>query len=95
MRNKNNDTLVLKIRELREKIRGKVREEHLKECEEYRNLGKYYWEGLWVTPQNIKKIQKVMKKRDRIIFLEILILFIISGLLSYILYRLMKVFLLP
>ncbi len=92
---KKDDDLALKIRELKEKTREKVREGLLKEFEEYKRQGIYPWEGIWLSPQDIRKVQEKMKKRDKVVFGEVIALFIIFGFLSYVLYRLMKIFLLP
>ncbi|GAN33051.1 MAG: hypothetical protein DPW20_01715 [Candidatus Brocadia sp.] len=92
---KKNDVLTLKIRELKEKTREKVKERLLKEFEEEKRRGLYPWEGIWLSPQDIRKVQETMKKRDKVIFIEIILLFFIFGFFSYVLYRLMKIFLLP
>ncbi len=92
---KKEDALTLKIMELKEKAREKVKKELFKEAEEYRGKGIYLWEGLWLSPPDIKKVQEGMKKRDKIVFGEIIFLFFVCILLSYGLYRLMKIFLLP
>ncbi|MFN3532498.1 MAG: hypothetical protein ACK41Q_08330 [Candidatus Brocadia sp.] len=92
---KRDDALTLKIRELRKKAQEKAKEGLLKEFEKYKREGKYPWEGLWLSPRDIRKVQETMKKRDKIVFIEVITLFIVFGLLSYALYRLMKIFLLP
>lgn len=89
------DALTLKIRELRKKAREKVKEEFLKEFETYKREGRYPWEGIWLRPQDIRKVQQKMKKRDKIVFLEVLFIFFIICFISFALYRLMKIFLLP
>ncbi len=92
---KKDDILTLKIRELKEKTRKKVKEGLLKKFEESKRHGIYPWEGMWLSPQDIRKVQEKMKKRDKIVFVEVITLFIVFGLFSYILYRLMKILLLP
>jgi len=92
---KKDDALTLKIRELRERTREKVKEELLKEFEACKKQGIYPWEGIWLSPQDIRKVQGKMKKRDKIVFIEVITLFSVFGLFSYILYRLIKIFLLP
>lgn len=89
------DALTLKIRELRNKARERVKEGLFREFEEYKRQGIYPWEGMWLSTQDIRKVQENMKKKNKIIFIEILILFSIFGLISYVLYQLMKTFLLP
>lgn len=92
---KKDDALTLKIRELKERTREKVKKELFKESEECKRQGRYPWEGLWLSPPDIRKVQERMKKRDKIVFGEIIFLFFVCILLSYGLYRLMKIFLLP
>ncbi|MEP9411381.1 MAG: hypothetical protein HRF42_08260 [Candidatus Brocadia sp.] len=92
---KKDDVLTLKIRELKEKTRKEVQEGLFRESEEYRKQGIYPWEGIWLRPQDIRKVQERIKKRDKIVFGEIVLLFFVCIILSYVLYRLMKVFLLP
>lgn len=92
---KTDDALTLKIRELRKKAREKVKGVLLKECETYKSEGRYPWEGIWLHPQDIRKVQQKMKKRDKIIFIEVLFIFFIFCFISFALYRLMKIFLLP
>lgn len=86
------DALILKVRELRKEIRKKVEDELLKQCEEFKTQNKYPWEGIWLSPHEIEKVQKVMKKRDRIALGEIMVLFFLSVLLSYAFFRIMKLF---
>lgn len=92
---KKNDDLTLKIRELKEKIGEKVKEALSREFEEQKRAGLYPWEGNWLSPQDIRKVQEKMKTRDKVVFLEIMLLFFVFGFFSYVLYRLMKIFLLP
>lgn len=92
---KTDDALTLKIGELRNKTREKIKEELSKESEECKRQGRYPWEGLWLSPPDIRKVQERMKKRDKVVFGEIIFLFFVCILLSYGLYRLMKIFLLP
>jgi hypothetical protein len=92
---KKDDAITLKIRELRKKAREKVTKGLSMKFEECKKQGIYPWEGIWLSPQDIRKVQEKMKKRDKIIFAEILTLFFVLILFSYGLYRLMKIFLLP
>lgn len=92
---KKDDPLALKVVELAKEIRKKVKDEFIKKYEDFKRQGKYPWEGTWLSPQDIGKLQERMKKRDKVVFAEIIILFFVFGLFSYVLYRLMKIFLLP
>jgi hypothetical protein len=92
---KKDDALTLKIRELREKAKRTVQGGLIKEFEKYKIQGIYPWEGIWLSSQDIRKVQERLKKRDKIVFIEVIILFSVLGLFSYVLYRLMNKFLLP
>lgn len=80
--NKKVDPLDQRIRDLRKKIREKVEDHLLRQYDKAQKMGKYPWEGMWLTPQDIEKIQKTMKKRDRIVFAEIIALFLLMILFS-------------
>ena len=84
MKKKNN--LVARISKIRKRIRTKVQKKVLSEYEVKKKLGKYPWEGVWLSPQDISKVQAKMKKRDRVVFAELLCLILISLLSSYILF---------
>jgi len=84
MKKKNN--LVARISKIRKRIRTKVQKKVLSEYEVKKKSGKYPWEGVWLTPQDISKVQAKMKKRDRVVFAELLFLILISLLSSYILF---------
>lgn len=80
------DLLDQRIRDFRKKIREKVEDRLLKQYDKAQKMGKYLWEGMWLTPQDIKKIQETMKKRDRIVFVEIIALFLLMILFSSVSY---------
>lgn len=92
---KRDKDLTIKILELRKKAREKVKEELLKEYEKCKIQGTYPWEGIWLSPRDIGKVQERMKKRDKVVFVEVSTFFFVFGLFTYGLYRLMKGFLLP
>lgn len=79
---KTEDALILKIRNLREEIRKKVVRGLLEQWNNAQNEGKYPWEGMWLRAQDIEKIQEIMKKRDRIVFTEIIALFLLMALIT-------------
>ncbi|MDR4509881.1 MAG: hypothetical protein MRJ65_16880 [Candidatus Brocadiaceae bacterium] len=92
---KEDDAITKEIKEQRIKIRKKIEKELLEKYKEYLSQGKFPWEGLWLKPEDIAKLQNKLKKRDKIVFIEVLILFFFLVLLSYGLYKLMLKFLLP
>jgi hypothetical protein len=79
---KTEDGLTLRIRDLRKEIRERIENELLEQCNEARSEGKYPWEGMWLRPQDIRKIQGIMKKRDRIVFAEIIAFFLLMALFT-------------
>lgn len=74
---KKEDKLVTSVRNLRSAIRARIREETLSEYEEARKEGKYPWEGMWLTPEQITRAQEKLKKKDKIVLFELLGLFFI------------------
>lgn len=89
------DAVILKVKELRRKAGERVKEQILEEYEEFKHQGKYPWEGLWVSPEEVKDLQRKIKKRDKIVFAEVIFLFIVILSLSFMLFKIMKAFVLP
>jgi hypothetical protein len=79
---KTEDDLTIRIRDLRKEIKKKVENELLQQYNKAQTEGKYPWEGMWLKPHDIEKIQKIMKKKDRIVFAEIIALFLLMALFS-------------
>lgn len=92
---KKDDALNLKIKKLAKDVRERVKNELLKEYEKFKSQGRYPYEGLWLSSQDIEKLQERLKKRDRIVFVEVLTVLFIFSLFSYVFYRLMRMVLLP
>lgn len=92
---KKHEDLVEYLRTLRKDVRKRVEEELIKEYEDARREGKYPWEGLWLERQQIERLIRRMEWRDKIAFLEVLVVFLLIGMLSIGLYWFMKVFFLP
>lgn len=92
---KKEDTLTSKIKDMRREIRKRVEDEFLIKQKEAIEQGRYPWEGMWLKPQEIEKLQKQLKLRDRIAFVEIIILYLLLAGFSYGLYLLLKIFFLP
>lgn len=89
------DALVVNMKNARAEIKKKVEKQILKEYQEAQANGKYPWEGFWLSPHDIDKLQEKLRERDKIVFIEIIAFFSLWVLFSYGLYRLMKMFLLP
>ena len=89
------DALVLQIRSMRDRISRRVEDELVKEQEEAEKEGKYPWEGLWLTRQDIGKLEECVKRRNRVVLLEIILLFLVLGLFTYGFYWVFSKFILP
>lgn len=83
---KKRNTVSLRIRELKKDIKGKVSKEIHKRYTDALQDGKYPWEGTWLTIHEIRSAQKRLKKRDRIVFTELMVLFIVLVLFSIMFY---------
>ncbi|MGQ3686312.1 MAG: hypothetical protein ACUBOA_15105 [Candidatus Loosdrechtia sp.] len=59
-----------RLQKVREKIRQKVELDLVEKYESSRAHGQYSWEGLWLPSEKIKKVQDVMKKRDKIVLIQ-------------------------
>ncbi|OHB71712.1 MAG: hypothetical protein A2W23_06870 [Planctomycetes bacterium RBG_16_43_13] len=77
----------------------KVRKGHfIKLCctvEQKKREGKYPYEGKWLTTDEITRLQVELKKKDRVIFCEILSLYIFLSIIILGSYWLMVRFLIP
>ena len=72
---KKNDALALKVLDLKNRIRVKLIKEMSEDLPKYEREQKFPWEGRWLRKEQIIECQKRMKRRDRIVFIEIIILF--------------------
>jgi uncharacterized protein YgiM (DUF1202 family) len=64
------------VRKLTENIRKDAQDEISREYETAQRQGKYPWEGMWLTSGDIRKVQAILRKRDRTVFMEVMILFV-------------------
>ena len=76
-----------------------IREELLQklsnELDEKKKEDKFPFEGKWCTVDEITILQKELKRNDRIVFTELLSLYLFLGIIILALYLLMAEFLLP
>jgi hypothetical protein len=82
---KNTENAILNrmISEKRNQIRGKVQKDIYQDLNKYKRKNRFLWEGVWLKRGQIIKCQKQMKKRDRVVFIEILMIFFIIGIFSF------------
>lgn len=71
------DNLLNIVRNLRQDIREKVKEETLSEYDEARKEGKYPWEGMWLKPELISLVQEKLRKKNKVVLIELSVLFFI------------------
>ncbi|MCC7202177.1 MAG: hypothetical protein IT393_05850 [Nitrospirae bacterium] len=65
------------IEQYREEVRAKYHADISQELEMKRVEGLYPFEGKWRTLEEITELQKLMRQKDRTIFVDLIILFII------------------
>jgi len=82
-----------KIRTYYESIKEDFKKELIKKMEIKRD--KYPYRGKWLTLNQIRNLQKVVRKKDRIILTEIILLFIFILISTLFLLRFFKIFFLP
>ena len=70
------------IKQYREEARAKYHAEVSQELEIKQGEGQYPFEGKWRTLKEIAELQKLMRQKDRAIFVDLIILFIIMILSS-------------
>ena len=79
----------------RQQIREKYYPRYLQEVERKKKEGKFPFEGKWGTVGEILKLQRELKKKDKVVFIELLSLYFSLGIIIFALYLLMAEFLLP
>ena len=81
-----------------ERYRQQVKAEYLAmlspALEKMAEEGKFLFEGRWLTIEEIQALRKARKRRHRIIFIEVLLLFMMIATITYGLYGALR-FLLP
>jgi len=85
------------------KIEQTVREEISKELwpsinkkrKKMKAIGKYPYDGKWLSVEEIQGFCKKIKRSDKVIFFEIILIFLLIGMVSYVFYMFIIFFLLP
>ena len=83
------------IAKLRKDIRLKVINELSEKQKEMVSKQKFPYEGMWLTFFQIEKLQKKLKVNDKIILIEILLLYASTLYFSYMILKFLMKFLLP
>lgn len=65
------------MRQYRGEMRAKYHAEISQELDAKKGEGLYPFEGKWRTLEEITELQKLMRKKDRTIFVDLIVLFII------------------
>ncbi|HZX48052.1 MAG TPA: hypothetical protein VFF47_02410 [Nitrospirota bacterium] len=81
------------IKRVKDEIRKKVENDLLQEYEAAQTEGRYPWKGMWLKPKEIESLQKLMKRRDRIVFSEVILLFFVLAFIAYLIYKVLLFFL--
>ncbi len=89
------DNLVARLREVRAGIRADIERDLAQEAKEARAEGRYFWEGIWVTPEEAEKLRRKLGVRDKIVSLELALLVFLLVFASYSVYFIFVHFILP
>jgi len=87
--------LINQINNYRQLFRDSLKGKLFKDREERHKKGEVFYEGFWVPQEKLSDIQNILVKRGRTVFFEIHFLVIILILLTFLLWALFKIFLLP
>jgi hypothetical protein len=58
-------------------IKKQISNELIETFKKYSQEGKYPWQGFWLTKRHIERAQMEIRKKDRVILIEIIILFFV------------------
>lgn len=94
-REEKKDVLLEAVKDIRKKIRRKAIAHISREQRKMAQEERYPYEGLWLTLPQITALQKKLKWKDCIVLAELLLLFVFTPILTYVIYRLMIWQLLP
>ncbi len=94
-RKKRNNDVLGEVKDLRLKVREDVYAELSKEHDNFVREGKYPFEAGWFRLSTISILQKKLKWKDRIVLIELLLLYTFMLFLSYVAYRLLIFYFLP
>ena len=83
------------IEAYRQQIREEYYPKYSEEVERKKKEGKFPFAGKWGTVGEILKLQRELKKKDKVVFIELLSLYFSLGIIIFALYLLMAEFLLP
>jgi len=86
---KENDDITPVINAIRKKISKRITEELSAKFRENRAKRKYPWRGMWLNRQQILAVQKKLQQRDKIVFLEIAIVFLVMYIIFHLAYSLL------
>jgi hypothetical protein len=84
MRNKTDLTFSQQLEQYRREFGSKFHDDISQKLETMRSQGKFPFEGKWRSQEEISDLQKLMLKKDRTIFRDLIILFFIIFLINLI-----------
>jgi hypothetical protein len=93
--NKEEELLIQRIRDHKEKFRTSLAASFSKEMEEKIKEGKLFFSGSWVPREKLSEIYDVVLRSGKKVFIEIHLLVIMVLALNFFLVMLFKIFILP
>ncbi len=89
------DVLVSRLRKMRAEIREDMERDLAQKADEARADGRFFWEDLWVTPEEAEKLHRKLRVRDKVVSAELAILISFLVFASYSVYFVFVHFILP
>lgn len=84
-------SVILEIESYRQKIREKLESVCSRESAGYAETGSYPFEGRWRSRQQIVALQRILRRRDRRILVELLVVFLLmAGCIAFVFFILTK-----
>ena len=71
--------IILEIESYRQKIREKLESVCARELASYAETGSYPFEGRWRSREQIIALQKILRRKDRRILLELVVVFLLMA----------------
>ena len=84
--------IILEIESYRQKIREKLESVYDWEAANHAEAGRYPFEGRWRSREQIVALQQILRKKDRRILLELMVVFLLmAGCIAFLFFILTKI----
>lgn len=84
--------IILEIESYRQKIREKLESVYDREAANHAETGRYPFEGRWRSREQIVALQQILRKKDRRILLELMVVFLLmAGCIAFLFFILTKI----